>query len=540
LPKPKFEAGYTFEIGTERYELIQPTWYPDLGWRWRVSIYDRETGETREETFTEGEIEEMLKWIKPPEKRIEVKADSVKITYSEKRWTFEIKFKIDEEEHTVTKHPARFSDAITLYNLKLETLFRRYGYDVIDITWDHFPTWLEPEKTLSKLFTEFKEKYKLKVDKLELIYAETFNSMRITYKFDKYEFDVFSTIEKDHSILNVEVVYPDGTKAFLLTKEERRAFTVDEVLAWIEDSIKKKIEEITKPPIPPLEEQVSKIEAEISTIYDRIKEIEAEAEKYTLEQVKTALKELTELRPRLRKLISDASELMEKIPEKEPLFEKAYDVWSFGKLAEDRLEKLIERLEELEEKLAVPVIPEEQFKGYLGIVETTLTLEALEEKAAEFPWDKLSEEQRRILSEAIEKRRREIALERRYRKIFDTIMEMIKLSETEEQLSEVAKRIEEVPIPESMKEVLRSELEKKRKEIAVPPPVKLPVVPPPPPVAPPPPVPVPFEVKKELDYLEAQRALGQKMHSQIERSLKRLEELGYPVEKIEEVKAWFA
>ncbi|RLI80760.1 hypothetical protein DRP04_07665 [Archaeoglobales archaeon] len=49
-----------------------------------------------------------------------------------------------------------------------------------------------------------------------------------------------------------------------------------------------------------------------------------------------------------------------------------------------------------------------------------------------------------------------------------------------------------------------------------------------------------FDIARELDYLYTQGRLNQKMHSMIEKSLKRLESLGYPREKIEGIRGLFS
>jgi len=51
--------------------------------------------------------------------------------------------------------------------------------------------------------------------------------------------------------------------------------------------------------------------------------------------------------------------------------------------------------------------------------------------------------------------------------------------------------------------------------------------------------PLSTEVEDELRYLEMQRGVGQKMHPQIDHSLKRLEEYGYPKEKIAKLRIKF-
>ena len=161
------------------------------------------------------------------------------------------------------------------------------------------------------------------------------------------------------------------------------------------------------------------------------------------------------------------------------LYEQVYDVWSFGKLAEDRLQKLIDRLETREDELMEKPAPE-----------------------------KLPER-----------------VEEKYKKIFSTISEMVEAAKTEEELSKVEEKIKEVPLPESMKEQLTTKVEGKRGEIT-------PEKPEVPPEAQP-------EIERILDYLRVQRDLGQPMHFMIERDINNLEELGYPEEKVEEVKRWF-
>jgi hypothetical protein len=46
-------------------------------------------------------------------------------------------------------------------------------------------------------------------------------------------------------------------------------------------------------------------------------------------------------------------------------------------------------------------------------------------------------------------------------------------------------------------------------------------------------------IKKELEYLRVQKSMGQHLHSGIEQSLRALEEHGYPKEKIEDIRRWF-
>lgn len=49
----------------------------------------------------------------------------------------------------------------------------------------------------------------------------------------------------------------------------------------------------------------------------------------------------------------------------------------------------------------------------------------------------------------------------------------------------------------------------------------------------------PEEVKKELAYLSTQLQLGQPLHQMVEKSLKRLEEYGYPSEKVKAIRTQF-
>jgi len=475
------ETGEKLDIGDLLEEL------EELGGAMRGQDRDLERFSNSVLDLIEKVKEAKRELVKPPvPPRLEKPASEVEILYTPPNYYLTVKFKVDEKEHSISRIYSKESKLLEAFEKKGET----FVVDDLEVfvKWDHFAIYNHPRKWLKELSKDIPRKYGLKFSSLDMSYFYKIDFIDAHYFLDEARVKI--EIMEDSEKLNKLWVSFD--KRLFLAVESRYKRAEPEVATdeWkqkaIHDAFERMIEEV-KPPVA-IEEQVSKIEAEISAIYDRIKEIEAEAEKYTLEQVRTALKELTELRPRLRKLISNISELMEKIPEKTDLHEKAYDVWSFGKLAEDRLEKLIERLEELEEKLEVrpPVPPEEELR-------------------------KLE------------------------RMIFEDLMNRIARATKKEEIDEALRYAREAELPDYMMTELSRKAKERMEELAVP------VKPPVPPVKPPTIEELradysryiaegKFPVAAMLDYVITRA--GKPMTPDIQKAIKTLEEITYEKAKL--------
>ncbi len=173
-------------------------------------------------------------------------------------------------------------------------------------------------------------------------------------------------------------------------------------------------------------------------------------------------------------------------------------------------------------------IPESTFKALLERLKYTLSLTALYKKTDEFPWAEMSDEQMLAMTEAIERRKNQIITEQKHRVYYEDVLKRIQEATTDEDLESIRIEVEQSGLTNTAKEVVMNEIERKKKK-------EVPVVTPLEPAE----APLSTEVEEELRYLEMQRGFGQKMHPQIEYSLKRLEEYGYPKEKIAELRIKF-
>jgi len=337
--------------------------------------------------------------------------------------------------------------------------------------------------------------------------------------------------EKERFIEDLERIYLDK---FAIDSKLNVAGNLRERLYKLLEKVritKKEVEE--KPKVEEVMKQIKEMEERFKKIHEIVKSISDRVEQMSLQEIETVLKSLNEIKPEVRKMVSKIGELLDQIPEKTEEYEEAYDIWSYAHFVEDLLNKTIKKLEEQREKLKGIGLTEEELKSILERIRTKLSIERLEELAAELPWDRMTEEQKRIVQEAIEKRRKEILYERKLRSIFDLFMELINRATTEEELDLILNKLEASPLSESMKQTLRNEIERRRAELRkeVTPPTE---VVPPKPERPPE---IQAEIEALLNYLKVQKQFGMKRHWMIEQALKRLRELGY--ERIEEVESWF-
>jgi len=202
--------------------------------------------------------------VKPPVKEIiDIRAWRVRIAYPEYRreydiaecgeeckWLIEATFNYKQKDYTVGRIAKSWKDIVSIFNsAKLVEEGIIPEYKSVRVLWDHFYLMLYPEKVLEELYDKLPKKYELDVEKVELVYGENVNTVRITYSYEKwYKFSVFVTVSPspELSMLNVQI-----DRAYLVTMEERRPFTLDEIVTIVDDAIGKKIEEIkaVKPPI---------------------------------------------------------------------------------------------------------------------------------------------------------------------------------------------------------------------------------------------------------------------------------------------------
>lgn len=208
-----------------------------------------------------------------------------------------------------------------------------------------------------------------------------------------------------------------------------------------------------------------------------------------------------------------------------------------GKLPEEGKPLIEEPTKEVKppEIITPPAIEEEEigipgstFKALLERLKYTLSLTALYKKSDDFPWAEMSDEQMLAMTEAIARRKSQIITEQKHRVYYEDVLKRIQEATTDEDLERIRIEVEQSGLTNTAKEAVMNEIERKKKK-------EVPVTP----LEPAEEAPLSTEVEDELRYLEMQRGFGQKMHPQIELSLKRLEDAGYPKEKIAELRIKF-
>ena len=305
--------------------------------------------------------------------------------------------------------------------------------------------------------------------------------------------------------------------------------------------------------IPELKQAVDMIRESLVRRYSR--EVEEEVEEPREEEIR-------ELMQSYETLIeaTDSIQMLERI---KGVLENSVLPDDIRKYLMEKIDRKIESIRAEEEGKG---LPEETIRSYLDIIENTLTEQALREKARRFNWAEMTQEQRKIINDAIKRRISEIKIEKKMRLLYDTFDSLVDKVGSLEQLEEIRGRIEEAPLPDTMKKPLLDKIDRKKMELME----RIAAKPEPTPpveveeypryrkpeeyemvekvmreekeeVKPEEELPeeVRWEIEKELRYLRIQRDIGQKMHDQIRLSLQKLRELGYPEEKIEEIRRWF-